>query len=179
MSTVTVVAGVYGPSLPPVEPGQLAAVAIDANRSVQAVSVNSSGVEVGTVDDPIEITQAALTEGIDQIAGLKKLAASGTATASGETSILSPTTGRYLRIYAVRLVHLDDTPVTVEVKQNAAGSVLLTSRLIDDGHPDVHRPNYWEFGVDDDLVLDLSGASDVAWSVDYTDRDPSAYPQES
>lgn len=178
-SDVRVIGGVYGPSLPPVESGQLAAIAIDANRSLQAVIVDENGAQIGTVTIPFQVTQAALTEGIDQIAGLKKLSLSGQATAENETVILSPASGNYLRIYSLTLQHEDDTAVTVLALQNTGGTQVMRTRLIDDGHPAVQRWDYLEFAVDQDLVLDLSAASDVGWTVVYTDRDPSAYPQES
>lgn len=146
---------------------------------LSAVPKNSVGTELFTVGLPGQVTQAALAVGVDKVAGPQVSDLSGTATASGETTLITPASGNFIRLWWFSYQLTGDTAVTASLRYGASNTDHYATNLPSTGAYVSHqiKPNYKPLAINEALIINLSGdpstgAGGVLWNIEYEEVAP-------
>lgn len=104
------------------------------------------------------------------VAKLKLTPVSGSVSSSGNNTVLTPTSGKKLRIYY--LSYNPANPVDIAFRFGAAGPLFLRNNIVQGGSiiaKDFGDARYVEGAVDETLVLNLSSAVTAIWNAFYVE----------
>jgi len=104
------------------------------------------------------------------IPGAKATPATLNATASGNTAIVTPTSGKAIRVYYIHFSNRDTVNASprVGLRFTTTGTIYFSSTLAATGMINANLlPHYWEGAVNEALYVNLSAAGNVDVTVLY------------